>query len=188
MALALLEAIRSIDRPGEVLEDEVLSRTMPRRFGLSVVVARRIELYQEYSRQGKKLSDDELAEFMWLVKKRPDSAEIYFEMGARLAEVEARSRGRWLPRTVRLFLVKRAVQRGLRRLFGQRLGGFVSGTFALELSASPFVQLDPSGDACEVVTGFCQQALRNGVAKDLVVVKRSCETRGGRTCRWTLEQ
>ena len=188
VAVSLLEALRSVDRPDETLENEVIARTIPRRFGLSEVVERQIELYQEYSRQGRKLSGDELAEFINLVKKRPDADRVFLEMGARLAREHLPSRKRWLPRSTRLILVKRAIERTLAKLFGQRVGGFVSGTFSLEVSASPFVQLDASGDACELVTGFCQSALRQGVDEELAVAKLSCETRGARSCRWSVKE
>ena len=176
-----------MDRPGEMLENEVIARTIPRRFGLSEVVERQIGLYREYARQGRKLTSDELAEFINLVTKRPDAARVFFEMGSQLADDHLPSRKRWLPRATRLMLLKRAIERTLARLFGQRVGGFISGPFSLEVSASPFVQLDTTGDACELVTGFCQRALRRGVDEELTVVKLGCETRGARSCRWSLK-
>ena len=188
VALSLLEALRSVDSPGEMLENEVVARTIPRRFGLSEVVERQIELYREYSRQGRKLSDEELADFTRLVKKRPDAAKVFFEMGIRLAEEHMPGRKWWLPRVARFLLVRRATRRTLRKLFGQRVGGFVSGAFSLEVSVSPLVQLDPAGDACSLVTGFCQRAVAKGVGGDLTVVKQSCETRGDRSCRWSLKE
>ena len=187
VALALLEALQAIDRPGERLDDEVLSRTMPRRLGLSVVIERQVQLYREYTRQGQKLGTDELGEFMRLVGKRPDSRKVFLVMGARLAEAEGGFRGRLLPRRMRLALVRRSVRRGLERLFGRQVGGFLSGPFTLEVSASPLVQLDSSGDACEVVTGFCLHLLQEALGEGAEVVKGSCETRGDRSCRWTLK-
>lgn len=184
----MLEALRAVDRPGETLENEVIARTIPRRLGLSEVVRRQIELYREYSRQGRKLSTEELADFMRLIKKRPDAAKVFFETGTKLAEEHMPGRKRWLPRVLRFRMVRRATERTLRKLFGQRVGGFVSGTFSLEASVSPLVQLDPGGDACALVTGFCQHAVRKGVGGDLKVVKHSCETRGDRSCRWSLKE
>lgn len=188
VALSLLEALRSVDSPGEKLENEVVARTIPRRLGLSEVVERQIELYREYARQGRKLSDEELAGFTRLVKKRPDAAKVFFEMGVKLAEKHMPGRKWWQPRVLRFRMVRRATRRTLRKLFGQRVGGFVSGTFSLEVSASPLVQLDPDGDACELVTGFCQRALRKGVGGDLTVVMHSCETRGDRVCKWSVKE
>lgn len=188
VALSLLEALRSLDSPGETLENEVVARTIPRRLGLSEVVERQIELYRGYARQGRKLSDEELAEFTRLVKKRPDAAKVFFEMGARLAEKHMPARKWWQPQVMRFYFVRRATQRTLRKLFGQRVGGFVSGSFSLEVSVSPLVQMDPDGDACELVTGFCRRAVRKGVVGDLTVVKHSCETRGDRVCKWSLKE
>jgi len=188
VAASLLEALRSVDRPDETLENEIVARTIPRRLGLSEVVEKQIEVYQEYARQGRKLSSEELAEFINLVTKRPDAARVFFEMGAQLAADHLPVRGRWLPRSARLALVKRAIERTLAKLFGQRVGGFVSGPFVLEVSASPFVQLDSGGDACEMITGFCQHALREGMDEELTVVKSSCETKGARSCRWSVEE
>ncbi len=188
VALSLLEALRTVDSPGEMLENEVVARTIPRRFGLSEVVERQIELYRKYVRQGRKLSDAEVADFTRLVKKRPDAAKVFFEMGTRLAEQHMPGRKWWLPRILRFRMVRRATERTLRKLFGQRVGGFVSGTFSLEVAMSPLVQMDRAGDACALVTGFCRRAVRKGVGGDLEVVKRSCETRGDRVCKWSLKE
>lgn len=188
VALSLLEALQTVDRPGEMLENEVVARTIPRRLGLSEVVERQIGLYREYARRGRKLSDEELEGFTRLVKKRPDAAKVFFEMGVRLAEGHMPRRKWWQPRMVRFVIVRRATRRTLRKLFGQPVGGFVSGTFSLEASASPLVQLDGDGDACELVTGFCQRAVRKGVGGDIKVVKQSCETRGDRVCKWSLRE
>ena len=187
VTLALLEAIKTTDRPGEFLDDEDIYRTMPRRFGLSAVVERQIELYRQRARKGVKVTGAELAEFMALIIRRPDSAEIFREMGATLAAKQLPGRAWWLPRFMRLHRTKRKIRNSLRRLFGRRIGGFASGTFIFEVSASPFVQVDPSGDACEIVTGYCQQALSRGVDARMRVTKRRCENRGEAVCRWVAD-
>ncbi|MCY3546485.1 MAG: hypothetical protein OXH49_06355 [Gemmatimonadetes bacterium] len=127
VALALLEAIRSVDRPSEWIDEEVVSRTMPRRLGLSTVIERQIRLHEEYVREGRKLTLDELAEFLRLVNRRADAAEVFLEMGSHLADSAGTARARLLPRRLRLFRVKRSVARAFPKLFGRRLGGFVSG-------------------------------------------------------------
>jgi len=188
VALALLEGIRSVDRPSDRIDDEVVSRTMPRRLGVSTVIERQIRLHQGYVKEGRRQTLDEFAEFLRLVNKRPDASEVFFQMGTHLADSAGTAGGIPLPRRLRLFRVRRSVLRAFSKLFGRRLGGFVSGPFALEVSASPFVQLDDSGTACQVLTGFCQRALDRGVGDDLVVVKSNCEARGDRCCRWTLDE
>ena len=187
VTLALLEAIKTRDHPREYLDDDDIYRTMPRRFGLSAVVERQIELYRQRSRKGVRLTGAELTEFMQLVIRRPDSAEIFTEMGAMLAARELPGRAWWLPRFLRLRRTKRKIRRSLRRLFGRRIGGFASGTFIFEVSASPFVQVDASGHACEIVTGYCRHALQRGVDARMRVTKRRCENRGDGVCRWVAD-
>ena len=187
VTLALLEAIKTRDRPHEILGDEDIHRTMPRRFGLSAVVERQIDLFKDRARRGVRMTTAELADFMQLVIRRPDSAEIFHEMGAELATKRLPPRSWWLPRFLRLRKAKKNIRKSLRRLFGRRIGGFASGTFVFEVSASPFVQVDASGDACEIVTGFCQLALRKGVDPKATVTKRRCETEGDAMCRWVAE-
>ncbi|MXX56688.1 MAG: hypothetical protein F4Y07_03210 [Gemmatimonadetes bacterium] len=187
VALALLEAMRTTDLPADRLKDEDVRLTMPRRLGLSAVVDRQIALFRERVRQGLRMTADEFAEFIRLVMRRPDAAEVFFTMGSQLAGRKVRRVTRWLPRVLRLYLTRKRITTALRKLFGRRLGGFGSGSFTFEMSASPLVQVDPNGDACEMITGFCQRALQESVGGGLVVAKRQCETRGDRACRWTVD-
>ncbi len=187
VALALLEAMRDTDLPAERLKDEDVRLTMPRRLGLSAVVGRQIDLYRDHARQGRRLSSKEFGDFLRLVMKRPDAAEIFFAMGSRLAGTKVRRVTRWLPRVIRLQIARRRMRRALRKLFGRRFGGFMSGSFVFEMSASPLVQVDRNGDACEIITGFCQRVLHDSAGREAVVAKQQCETRGDRTCRWAAE-
>lgn len=185
VALAMFEALQHKDRPDEVLEDEDVSRTMPRRLGLSDVIDRQVRFQRENVRQGNKFTVDELAEFMRLTLRRPDSREIFFDTGARLS---AKGAGltRLLPRRLRFVAAKRRIRKCLGQLFARRLGGFLSGPFAFETSASPFVQVDETGEACHLLSGLCQQALRDVVDGGLTVAKVACETKGDPSCRWVL--
>ena len=55
LPLALLQSTRSHDRPGEVLEDEDLSASLPRRLGLSGVIESQIQRYETAARSGKRV-------------------------------------------------------------------------------------------------------------------------------------
>ncbi len=186
MALALLEVIQQQDLPSEILEDENVSQTMPRRFGLSDVVDRQVRLHREHARKGRKLSDGELQELLRLVLRRPDAVEVFFEVGLRLAGPPPNGFLRSLPLGMRMFIARRRTLRRLRALLGRRVGGFAPGPFVLNGSASPFVQADPSGKACQVVAGLCQQILRDLISEDVLVVEQACEARGDRSCRWVM--
>ena len=184
VVLELLETLRQVDLPTEVLTDEDISQTLPRRFGISGVIETQIKLQRDRARRGDRLPPEEVSGLIQLLMRRPDSREVFFKAGARLAERQISARGRLFPRRLRLRLVKKRIQRQLAKLFGRRMGGFISGPFTLEMSASPFVQVDESGDACQFVSGFCQQALRDGVSAQWTVTERRCETKGDATCRW----
>lgn len=187
IVVELLETLRQVDLPAEVLTDEDISQTLPRKFGISGVIETQIKLQREKARRGERLPPAELAGLMKLVMRRPDSREIFFKAGARLARRQVSARGRLFPRRLRVRMTRKRVQRQLAKLFGRRMGGFISGPFTLELSASPFVQLDESGDACQFVSGFCQQALRDGVSVKWTVTEQRCETKGDPSCRWVGE-
>ncbi|MCE2398780.1 MAG: hypothetical protein J4F34_07080 [Gemmatimonadetes bacterium] len=188
VAAAVLSAMRAIDRPDEMLEDEIFGHTMPRRLGLSGVVERQIELYSERSRQGKGLGPDELAQLIGVVVRRSDAATILYMAGTYLADGCIPKRRRWQPREGRLDHAKRTIQRNLDGLFGRGVGSFAAGSSRLEAADSPLARLDPSGDVCAIVTGFCQRALDRAIGKDLKMVKVSCRSEGeGHPCAWRIE-
>lgn len=180
----LLETLRQVDVPTEVLRHEDVSRTLPRRFGISGVIETQIKLQRDRARRGDRLPPEEVSALIQLVMRRPDSREIFFRAGASLAKRQVSARCRLLPRRFRLRRIRKRIHRQLAKLFGRRMGGFISGPFTLEMSASPFVDLDKSGNACQFISGFCQQALRDGVSAAWTVTENRCETKGEPSCRW----
>lgn len=185
VAVTLLETIREQDLPSEVLEAENPTVTMPRRLGLSEVVEKQILRYRDAARRKQRLSDDELESLVRLAIRRPDAGDVFFLAGRALGGSGRGRIARLLPSAVGYALARRRVGRLLRRLFGRKLGGFASGPFALEGRALPFVQSDPGGDACALVTGLSQSVVEQYVGDGALVVHRACQARGGRVCRWT---
>ncbi len=184
VALTLLEVIRAHDRPSEVFEGEDTTITMPRRLGLSEVVERQIRTYQEGTKRGRKVSDEEFANLVRLVTKRPDSAETFFECGRRLAHKPRDRRVRFMPRRLALAVARRRVRRRLKSLFGRRVGGFAAGGFTMEGRALIFMQSNPSGDACALVSGLCSAVLDAAIHGAPTVDHLACEARGDAFCRW----
>jgi hypothetical protein len=188
VGLTLLEVLRSQDRPSEVLQDEDPSLTMPRRLGLSDVVERQIRRYRDEVRRRGRISDEEVKDLVRLVIRRPDSEEVFFRTGQALAQGSA-VRSRWrsaLPGAMSYALARRAVRRRLQRLFGRRVGGFAPGPFTMEGRALVFIQSDPGGDACQIVSGLCQAVLERHVSSEARVVHSLCESRRDPVCRWTV--
>lgn len=185
MALRLLEAIKAQDLPPEVFEDEDPTVTMPRRLGLSNVVERQIRIYREYVRRRTRLTDTEVRDLFRLVMRRPDGDEIFRRLGEALGG-EGLSPGRRarLPERLTMALARRRTARALKRLFGRRMGGFGRGSFALEGRSLLFIQVDPGGDACELVSGLCEAVLRGTTGGEARVVHSLCQARGDSLCRW----
>jgi hypothetical protein len=188
VALTLLEVIREQDRPTEILESEDPSVTMPRKLGLSDVVERQIRQYREEARKGARITSGEFGDLIRLVIRRPDSPEVFFQTGEMLGGSNGRRSRRMLPRRMLYALARRRVRRRLKALFGRRIGGFGAGPFTLEGRSLPFIQNDPGGDACELITGLCQALLDRSLSGKVFVMHRACESRGDALCRWTMHE
>ncbi len=187
VALTLLEVIQASDRPFEVFEEEDTSITMPRRLGLSDVVERRIRNYQDETKKGRKISDDEFYDLVRLVVRRPDARAVFLECGTRLAGKLARQ-SKFVPRWLGLALAKRKVRKRLKALFGRRVGGFADGGFVLEGRSLLFIQSDAGGDACSLVSGLCSAMLSRWIREPPAVAHIACEARGDAYCRWGIQE
>ncbi len=183
VALTILEVIQASDRPFEVFEEEDTSITMPRRLGLSDVVVRRIQNYQEETKKGNKISDEEFSDLVRLVIRRPDARAVFLECGARLAGKASRQ-PKFLARKLGLALAKRRVRKRLQMLFGRRVGGFADGGFVLEGRSLLFIQSDSGGDACSLVSGLCTATLNGSIQDPPNIAHIACEARGDAYCRW----
>ncbi len=190
VALTLLEAIRDQDLPTEVMEQEDTSVTLPRRLGLSDVVEQRIRRYREEVRKHRRISDEEVWDLFQLVLRRPDSEDIFFQAGEMLAGQDQpyKALGKVYPRRVAYALARRQVRRRLKSLFGRSLGGFGMGPFSMEGHSLLFVKNDPGGDACEMMSGFCQAILQRYIRRPVVVFHSFCQARGEPFCRWTAHE
>jgi len=185
VALRILEALRDQDLPGEFLEDENPTRTMPRRFGLSDVVERQIRKFDAEARRGVRLTDAEVTDLFRFVIRRPDGREVFDHVGRSLAGPGPSPRWlAFLPSCVRYGLARRRARRHLRHLFGRAIGGFARGLFVIEGRALLFVESDPGGEACHLLSGFCESVLEEWVGGEVVVVHSLCQARGDPLCRW----
>jgi len=181
----LLEILKSQDVPPEVLEDENPTVTMPRRLGLSDVVARQIRTYRRDIRKGVRLRDQEIEDLFRLVARRPDAEQVFLLLGRKLAGDEDRSWWRKrMPGRVRLALARRRVARRLKALFGRRVGGFGRGSFTVEGRSLLFFEVDSGGGACALVTGLCSSVLEQATGQGATVTHSLCQSREDALCRW----
>lgn len=188
VALRLLEVMRDLDLPQEILDDDDPTRTMPRRFGLSDVVDRQIRTYKDDVRKRVRLADEEVQGLFRLVLRRPDGERVFHQAG-RLLATGNRILGwrRVLPRRARLALARAQAARRLRRLFGRPIGGFGRGAFVIEGRALFFIECDPGGDACHLLSGFCQETIEQVLGSSARLAHTMCQSRGDPLCRWEAE-
>ena len=183
LALALLEAMRDHDFPAEVLQDEDLSVTLPRRFGLSGVVDKEIKRYRKVGRRRSRIPAREFEGLVGLVARRPDAKDVFFDVGRSLAPMQRRPLWSWTTPERRIAAVRDRVARRLRGVFG---GNFISvrrGSPALEAIDRLLAEADPGGGACSLVTGCMQEAIdQAGLLAQASHV--ACVVRGEEACRW----
>ena len=188
-ALALLEAVRDHDRPGEVLDDENVSLTLPRRFGLSEVVDAQIKRYRQEARHGRRIPEPEVRDLIRLVVRRPDAQRVFHEVGRSLTAVEGpRWWRRMQPDRLKLNLARRRIRRRLSGVFGRKFVLTPRGSFRIESADSLLIESDPQGNACALVTGLSQAVIEAYGSGAKRVVHRSCRARGGESCRWELQE
>jgi hypothetical protein len=194
LPLALLQSTRSHDRPGEVLEDEDLSVSLPRRLGLSGVIESQIRQYETAARGGKRVPADEFNNLLKLVLRRPDAEPILRETGARVAQRQFERVPAWwltilriLPRAAILAAVRRATARLLKNMSGNP-DVVVTGKPVLARMNQPQLALmEPAGSACVLYAAAFEEIASSYLAKKANVAQTHCATNGGGYCEWRLD-
>lgn len=177
--------MRDMDLPVELLEDEDPTQTIPRRFGLSDVVERQIRSYKNDVRKRVRLTDEEIEGLFRFVIRRPDGSAVFQRVGRLLAERHRSPRWvRYLPRAAQYAIARSTARRRLRRLFGRPIGGFGRGPFVVEGRSHVFYDVDPGGEACELLSGFGQEILEQTLGGSARVTHTLCQGRGDELCRW----
>jgi hypothetical protein len=192
LPLALLEAVRSHDRPGEVLEDEDLVQSMPRRLGLTPVINSQIKKYETAFASNRRVPLSEVLDLMRLVLRRPDAPTIMEETGRRVTRLQlgrrfspVRSLRRLIPRAIVFASVRRAARRLLRTIAG---GGAVRVTgkpLAVRIDGAPTGQMETW--ACQLYTGALEELIELYTGSVQRVGHVTCEARGEATCEWAAE-
>lgn len=195
LPLVLLESMRSHDRPRELLEDEDLALSMPRRLGLTGVVESQIVRYEAALRRGRPVPAEDALDLLRLILKRPDAEPILREAGrlaahrqfARMPAAMAAILG-ILPRAVRFAAARKAVRNLLRRL---------DGSGRLEVAGKPLVvrrydplvaAVDATGTACVSFGSAIEELVSLYTRKRPRVSHSACTAKGQEYCEWTLAE
>ena len=194
LAVALLEATRAHDRPEEVLEDEDITISMPRRLGLSGVVETQIQRYETAVRERRRLPLDEFVSLLKLVLRRPDAEPILREAGERVAARTFENAPgfyvnmvRVLPRALSFVFVGRAARKLLRDITGSTHVEVRGKPLVARLHQPVTAPLDPPGVSCALYGSAFAEIASRYLNKKGRVVHAPCVINGGSICQWTLD-
>jgi hypothetical protein len=193
--LLLLETMRDRDRPEEVLEDEDISLSMPRRLGLSEVVRMQIRRFEEEVRHRRPQISSQVEDLCRLVIRRPDAEEIFTDAGRRVAERYWHEKGgalrrvaRFLPRAMALRTAQRAARRMFRDLVGPTRFSVTRRPVQLRIDQALTVRADPGGAACAFYAGAFVGLLELYTGRRYRVLHPHCGTRRPEgACEWEVE-
>lgn len=195
LPLAILESVRQHDRPAEVLEDEDLTASLPRRLGLTGVVESQIHRYRIARKRRERIPFDDVADLLRLVLRRPDSEAILREAGHDLARHHGRKffyRLLALARVLPDALSTRIATRSLRRLL-RRIGGGIPlrvtrTPFQVELQGPVTARADRWGVACVLYGAAIEEVVQQATGTRPHVEHTNCEAKGAESCVWAVER
>ena len=192
--LLLLETMRDMDRPEEVLEDEDLSISLPRRLGLSDVVGVQIRRFQEEMRQRRLQSAGQIVDLLRLVVRRPDAEPIFHEAGRRVARHYWQQRSKTMRGVLRVMpnpIPRIAAHRAARRMFRQLVGDsrltISRWPVELQIERCLTAEADPRGAACAFYAGAFAELMEIYTNRSYRVKHPECETQGAARCKWVVE-
>lgn len=190
VALVLLESLRDVDTPAEVLEDEAFHISLPRRLGLSDVIDGQMRRYADMRKRRRQLEASEFLDLLRLIARRPDARMVFEAAGDRLGSeyVSRTPRAAGLARRLApAGLRRRSLLRHLRRVAESLSPGSSIRSDRADPSISvarclPAVA-DESGSACGMITAAFT-ACASGLGETTPVRHPSCESRGDASCLW----
>ncbi len=188
--LAVLEAVRSLDRPSSVVLEELPQDFVPKRLGASRTVQGQIERYANVVARGGAVDPEEVIQLFRLVARRNDAGLVFSDAGRRAArhamrDVSAAARGlhRALPARARHRMGFRLAQRISQRVFGVAASRDETGRVTV-VGAPPSVDAVPGGEACALYGAGVSELLRTLAGVEEEVTHAACRAHGGDACRW----
>jgi predicted hydrocarbon binding protein len=193
LPLAVLESVRNHDRPLEVLEDEDLTASLPRRLGLTGVVETQIYRYRLARKRRERIPYDDVLDLLHLVMRRPDCEPILREAGHDLARHHHRkilyrlsAVARILPETVQKWVARRSIQALMRRVGGSQFRVHRS-PFQVNARAALTARADPEGVACVLYAAAIEEAYHQATGRRPGVDHTECQATGADRCVWVVD-
>lgn len=190
VALVLLESLRDVDTPAEVLEDEAFRISLPRRLGLSDVIDGQMRRYADMQKRRRQLEASEFLDLLRLIARRPDARLVFEAAGERLGS-EYVSRARRAAGIARRLAPARLRQRSLLRHLRRVANSLSPGSAIQSDGVDPSITVarclpavaDESGSACGIITAAFS-ACAHGLGETSPVSHSRCESRGDDSCLW----
>jgi predicted hydrocarbon binding protein len=194
LPLLLLETMRDRDRPDEVLEDEDITTSLPRRLGLSEVVRVQISRFDAEVRHRRLQIPSQVEDLLRLVIRRPDCEEIFAEAGRRVAQkfwsersASVRRSIRFLPRALAVLSAQRAGKQMFSELVGPSAFKISRKPLSLRIESSMTARADPGGAACALYAGALGELLEQYTGRKYRVSHPACSRNGTSPCEWQVE-
>jgi predicted hydrocarbon binding protein len=190
LPLSLLEAVRDVDTPEELLEAEFVDELRNKRLGLSDTVYIQIKRYTEAVRRNQRTAQDEVIALARLIGRRPDAEAVLRAAGrflAREAYMTVSPVTRGLLRFMPSLVARPMALRNARRIARRYLNGNVRrvGTYVLlEVPRSITVGVASGGAGCAFYEATLRELLRLLVGTTGAVEHTRCEGRGEGSCEW----
>jgi len=183
-----------MDRPAEVLQDEDVSLSMPRRFGLNPMVHTHIHRFRQAVGEKRLVSEEEVTQWIQVVIRRPDADEVFVQAGHRMAREMwsgqsrvSQSRPRILPGFLGRYAASRALRRHFRTLVGRADPRWSRVPHTLRLRNALTARADPGGASCAFYGGVMEELLTLYTGQRHLVRHTRCAARGGDLCEWVAE-
>jgi predicted hydrocarbon binding protein len=195
LPLLLLTTMRDRDRPDEILEEEDITLSLPRRLGLSEVVRMQIHRLEEEVKQKRPQVASQVEDLLRLVIRRPDAEEIFADVGRNVARHYWAERAGWmrnliraLPRTLALLAAQRAGRRMFAQLTGPAAVKLTRKPLALRIEPALTARADPGGAACAFYAGAFAELLQLYTTAPYQVrhPQCACNATDG-ACEWAAE-
>ena len=190
LPLSLLEAVRHVDTPEELLEAEFVDELRNKRLGLSDTVYTQIKRYTEAVRRNQRTAQDEAIALAQLIGRRPDAEAVLRAAGRFLAReaymtVSPVTRGllRFMPSLVSRPMALRKTRRIARRYLHGNVRR-VGTSILLEIPRSITVGVAAGGAGCAFYEATLRELLRLLVGTTGAVEHTRCEGRGEGSCEW----
>jgi len=192
LPLAILEAVRTHDRPLEVLEEEDLSASLPRRLGLTGVVEIQIRRYRDAVRRGRRIPLADVEHLLRLVLRRPDAGAILREAGYDVAHRLLRRRASRLlghlplPGRVARAIARRTTLRLLQRIAGAGTVRLDGPPLTATINGAVTAMRGEHGTGCVLYAAAIEEAVHLVTGHRPDIQETACAARDGDACRWTL--